>query len=250
MKIELIYHTQCPNVETARHHLAEALKEVGLPKKWTEWNQTDASSPEFIRRFGSPSILIDGQDIAGVSPGDAVGSCRLYQGVNGLEGVPPVETIASALAEAMTKRRGWCSLATAPAVIVGILPNVTCPACWPIYAALLGSVGMGFLMERAYLLPLIVAFLILAVGSLAISAPKRHGYGPFWMAVGGSALLLSGKFLFAQNAAVYGGIGLLIAASLWNAWPVPKRRCCAARYPIGVSVERVELNRLEGRREM
>jgi hypothetical protein len=32
-------------------------------------------------------------------------------------------------------------------------------------------------------------------------------------------MLLVGKFGFDSNTAMYGGIGLLVAASAWNAWP-------------------------------
>jgi hypothetical protein len=31
--------------------------------------------------------------------------------------------------------------------------------------------------------------------------------------------VLVGKFIFESNAAMYGGLVILIAASLWNAWP-------------------------------
>ena len=72
-----------------------------------------------------------------------------------------------------------------PGVGVSLLPKLMCPACWPTYAAVLSSVGMGFLISTAYLLPLTVLFLAIAVSSLGFRASSRHGLGPF--AVGAAA---------------------------------------------------------------
>ena len=64
-----------------------------------------------------------------------------------------------------------------PSVGVSILPKLACQACWPAYAGLLSSVGLGFLISTVYLLPLTAAFLLLAVAALAFRANKRRGYG-------------------------------------------------------------------------
>jgi hypothetical protein len=101
-----------------------------------------------------------------------------------------------------------------------MLPKLACPACWPAYAGLLSSVGLGFLISTVYLLPLTAAFLLLAVAALAFRASKRRGYGPFAVGlVAGSAVLL-GKFAWESNLTMYSALGLLVIASLWNAWPL------------------------------
>jgi mercuric ion transport protein len=82
--------------------------------------------------------------------------------------------------------------------------------------------GLGFLLNTAYLFPLTAGFLVLAVGALAFRARSRRGYGPFRVGVAAAVVLLVGKFGFKSNAAMYGGIGLLVAASVWNAWPKRK----------------------------
>jgi glutaredoxin len=46
------------------------------------------------------------------------------------------------------------SLLALPSVGVSILPKLACPACWPAYAGLLTSTGLGFLISAVYLLPL------------------------------------------------------------------------------------------------
>ncbi len=101
-----------------------------------------------------------------------------------------------------------------------MLPKLACPACWPAYAGLLSSVGLGFLISTAYLLPLTAAFLFLAVAALVFRANKRRGYGPFVLGlVAGSAVLL-GKFAWESKLTMYSALGLLVVASLWNAWPL------------------------------
>ena len=96
--VELVYDGDCPTVAHARGHLFKAFAVARVTARWMEWNRSDPSSPPHVRRYGSPTILVDGHDVAGVSPGEGVNSCRLYQGPCGeLLGVPSVEEIARAL---------------------------------------------------------------------------------------------------------------------------------------------------------
>ena len=112
------------------------------------------------------------------------------------------------------------SILAVPSIGVSVLPKLACPACWPAYAGLLSSVGLGFLISMANLLPLTAAFLFLAVAALVFRANKRRGYGPFVLGlVAGSAVLL-GKFAWESKFTVYSALGLLVVASLWNAWPL------------------------------
>ena len=69
------------------------------------------------------------------------------------------------------------SLMTLPGVGASILPKLARPACWPAYAALLSSVGLGFLISTVYLLPMTVALLSLALGAIAFRAKQGNGYG-------------------------------------------------------------------------
>lgn len=230
-RVELVYDTVCPNVQGARKALLEGFSLVGLQPSWTEWDPKSPESPTYVRRYGSPTILVDGRDIAGVAPGTGDSSCRLYRSGSGsLQGVPTGEQIAQALRAdggqppiAKRSSSGWrSSLATVPGIAFAFLPKLACPACWPAYAGLLSSVGLGFLLETAYLFPLTVAFLILAVGALAFRARTRRGYGPLAVGLVVAVVVLVGKFVFESDAAMYGGIGLLVAASVWNAWPKGK----------------------------
>jgi len=72
-------------------------------------------------------------------------------------------------------KQGLLSL---PGIGLSALPKLACPACWPAYAGLLSSLGLGFLISTAYLLPLTAVFLALAPAALAFRAKSRGGLGP------------------------------------------------------------------------
>src|SRR5713226_6448109 len=100
-----------------------------------------------------------------------------------------------------------------------MLPKLACPACWPAYAGLLTSLGLGFLVSAAYLLPLTVAFLFLTLGAMVFRARERHGYRPFLLGVVAASGVLIAKFVWESSPTIYGSVGLLVMASLWNTWP-------------------------------
>lgn len=50
--------------------------------------------------------------------------------------------------------------AVLPGVGVTLLPKLTCPLCWPAYAGLLTTLGLGFLMSERYLFGVIAFFLL------------------------------------------------------------------------------------------
>jgi hypothetical protein len=111
------------------------------------------------------------------------------------------------------------SLLSLPGIGLSALPKLACPVCWPAYAGLLSSMGLGFLISAAYLLPLTIAFLTVALAALAFRARKRRGLGPFIIGLVAGIGILLGKFVWDSNAAVYSGVGMLVVASVWNAWP-------------------------------
>lgn len=244
--VELIYDMDCPNVQCARKALLEGFSKVSLQPSWTEWDRGATESPAYVRQYGSPTILVDGRDVAGEARGDAGSSCRLYRNGSGkFEPAPSVKRITEALCASKSSppitahsSAGWrSSLATLPGIAFAFLPKLACPACWPAYAGLLSVLGLGVLLDTAYLFPLTAVFLVLAVGALAFHARTRRGYGPFAVGLGAATVVLVGKFAFDSNTAMYGGIGLLVAASVWNAWPQRKAEAgscpkCVQQEPI------------------
>ncbi len=244
MTVELIYDVDCPNVLKARANLATALAAVGHEPSWSEWNRSATDSPSYVRGYGSPTVLVNGQDVSGESMRDSGSCCRLYRsGPSRFEGAPSVEQIAAALTsnagntiKATLPSAGWkISLVTLPAVGVTLLPVGLCPACWPAYAGLLSAVGLGFLLNAAYLFPMTSMLLALAVGALAKGARTRRGYAPFVSGLAASAVVLFGKFVYGSDSTMYVGIAILVTASVWNVWPVRKKNTacptCTRKYP-------------------
>ncbi len=97
-KVELVYDQDCPNAEAARAQLRQALVEIGESPEWQEWDRESADAPAYVQQYGSPTILVDGRDVAGVDTEADSKCCRVYRDRDGrLVGVPSVETIRSAL---------------------------------------------------------------------------------------------------------------------------------------------------------
>ncbi len=233
--IEFIYDGDCPNVEAARAALRDALLALKRAPMWQEWDRADPHAPEYVRAYGSPTILVDGKDIAGMPPGDA-SACRIYRNEQGnTRGIPDRELILAALTNTKTGIRGRLpALAALPAVGGALLPKLTCAACWPAYTALLGALGIEFADYTPYLLPVTAVALAIALFGLGWRAKARSGFGPLMLGVAASAVILIGKFAFDSDPAAYIGAAALIGATVWNLWP--RRRaacgaCCTTAQP-------------------
>lgn len=100
--VELIYDPACPNVSQARDNLLRAFALIGVNPQFTEWNRNESQTPSYARRYGSPSILVNGKDIAGVSDQYATNHCRVYLDSDECnKGAPSVALIAKALSESV-----------------------------------------------------------------------------------------------------------------------------------------------------
>ncbi len=93
-EIELIYFEGCPNAGIAGENLAAALEERGMPKNFKKWNSNDPEAPEYVSKFGSPTILVNGTDLFGAEPTEYP-ACRLY----GSRGHPTKEEITEKIAK-------------------------------------------------------------------------------------------------------------------------------------------------------
>lgn len=80
----------------------------------------------------------------------------------------------------------------------------------------MSSLGVTFLIETRYLLPLMIGCLALAVGALSYAA--RRDYRPFALGIAGSGLILIGRFALDAPAITVGGGCLLVCASVWSFW--------------------------------
>lgn len=246
LTVELIYDDECPNVKDARAQLLRAFAETGLSPQWQEWDRNAPESPPQVRAYGSPTILVNGQDVADTFPSPDADCCRLYMDDGGgLRGVPSVAVLASALlrakgltspdtnAAAITDRRWRNTMAVLPAIGTVLLPKVTCPACWPAYAGVLSTLGLGFVNYTPYVLPLTAIFFALALAPLGYQAKRRRHFTPLLVSLLAALLVIIGKFAFVSDLAVYTGIILFVGASLWNSWPqrANKSGLCPACIP-------------------
>lgn len=111
------------------------------------------------------------------------------------------------------------AFAVLPGVGASLLPKLACPMCWPAYAGLLTTLGLGFLISERYLLAFTAGLLLVSVAALAFRARERRGYGPALLGLVSAAAVLAGKFYLDSNALAYSGIALLLGSSLWNSWP-------------------------------
>lgn len=107
LHIELVYDPGCPNVGQARDVLTSACREAGIPAVWTEWNSEDDDCPAHARNLGSPSVLVNGEDVApGPHPwaereAGAGPRCRVYRDGNSIVQAPPKFRVARAIADAL-----------------------------------------------------------------------------------------------------------------------------------------------------
>lgn len=112
LQIELVYDPGCPNVDGARVVLTAACRDLDVPAVWTEWNSEDPACPAHARNLGSPSILVNGEDVAPGphpwaerEPGKGP-RCRVYRDGDAIVRAPPVSRVRGAIAHAMQPEVG------------------------------------------------------------------------------------------------------------------------------------------------
>ena len=66
----------------------EAVEASGESVTWSEWDLMAESTPADYRHFGSPTVLVNGEDVTGEDADTDAMACRT-------DGVPSVATIAA-----------------------------------------------------------------------------------------------------------------------------------------------------------
>lgn len=94
-------------MDRARQVLTEACRAAEIPAVWTEWNSEDRNCPTHARSLGSPTILVNEEDVApGPHPwapreeGGAPRS-RAYRDGDALVPAPPVRRVVAAITAAL-----------------------------------------------------------------------------------------------------------------------------------------------------
>jgi hypothetical protein len=103
----LVYDPGCPNVERARTVLTAACREADIPAVWTEWSSDDPGCPGYTLNLGSPTVLVNGEDVApGPHPwapreANHEPRSRVYRDGDAIVAVPPLPRIADAIRSAL-----------------------------------------------------------------------------------------------------------------------------------------------------
>ena len=101
MRIEVLYVAECPSHPAAKKLVREVLNAEGVSAEIREVLVTDDHMATELAFLGSPTIRVNGRDVAGESsnPKRFGLSCRLYPGSTEI-GLPPVELVRRAVVEA------------------------------------------------------------------------------------------------------------------------------------------------------
>lgn len=95
-KVELLHDDECPNVALARRNLHQAFIMAGLAPNWLEQPLGATDAAERTRGYGSPTVLVDGDDVAG-GEASAGACCRVYESAGRMTKAPDAGLIAQAL---------------------------------------------------------------------------------------------------------------------------------------------------------
>jgi Domain of unknown function (DUF2703) len=106
VKIEVLYVSECPSHPAAVKLVQDVLAAEGVATDIHEVLVKDERMAGELKFLGSPTIRINGRDVAGESqvPKSFALSCRLYLGSNGI-GLPPAEMVHRAVLEAQQGER-------------------------------------------------------------------------------------------------------------------------------------------------
>ncbi len=99
-----------------------------------------------------------------------------------------------------------------------------------------GAAGLGFLVHDPYLFPIFVAFVAFSLWTLYRSARSHRNLAPFWLSLAGGVISITGLWLlvtglYAASWAIYVGLAVLVAGSVWDVIPGRKPVACACEAP-------------------
>ena len=110
MNVQLLYFQGCPNVDASRAATRDALAAENLDVPVEEIDVEDPAAPDWARGWGSPTILINGKDVAGQTRSDA-SACRIY--ANGAPSVTAIREHLAAGKDPSPSMRGSADVFTA-----------------------------------------------------------------------------------------------------------------------------------------
>jgi hypothetical protein len=219
MKVQFLSFPDCPNRAVAKSRLTKVLADLRLPVEVEEIDTALPATPEHLKGWPSPTILINGKDIEGLTPGTCE-SCRRYA-----DGQAPSEaTLRAALRRATNAESAQGLFGGAPAVLASLLPALARPACIGPLAGLLSAFGIGFIFfAKFFLVTFGLAFLIGLV-TVVRATRRHHNPWPLALTVLGGLAVLGGRLLAQQESIQRLGFPLLLGGSLLSFWLLRRTR--------------------------
>ena len=103
MRIQVVYFEGCPSWQVTLQRLHAALEETGRTGATIELVPVTSTEESAAAGFaGSPTLLVDGEDLfPGAAPITQL-ACRVYPGPEGLNGSPTREALIAALSNLPT----------------------------------------------------------------------------------------------------------------------------------------------------
>lgn len=169
MRVQLLMFPGCPNADAARAAAHEAIARISPRPVFEEIDLTAPDTPESLRGWASPTILVNGVDLEGQREQNAGAGCRLYAGRGGAPSADQIEqrlraetTRIEPIAQPPRPRLVGASLIGA--VIAAIAASACCLV--PAVLALVGVSGLGIAAAFEAYRPalLVVAGLLLGLG--------------------------------------------------------------------------------------
>jgi hypothetical protein len=102
LRVEVLYVADCPSHAPAVRLLKDVLAAEGIVAEVKEVLVADAQMASDLKFLGSPTIRINGLDIAEESSNCGTLACRLYLGSPQM-GVPPMDMVRRAVLKAREK---------------------------------------------------------------------------------------------------------------------------------------------------
>jgi hypothetical protein len=99
LRVEVLYVADCPYHAPTVRLLKDVLAAEGVQAEIKEILVVNAQMASELKFLGSPTIQINGLDIAAESPSEGTLACRLYRGSLQV-GVPSMEMVRRAVIEA------------------------------------------------------------------------------------------------------------------------------------------------------
>ena len=113
----------------------------------------------------------------------------------------------------MTAKAHW--LGSVGSVIALLAPKGLCPICVAASGGVLSSLGLGFLAVDSVVRWVLPIALLVGIAGLGLAARSHRRWWIFGLGVMG-ALVLYGGWVVPSKPVMYGGMGLLVLASIFN----------------------------------